>query len=281
VTIRECNFSSSTGDIAVAHIQNPASGWLIAGNTFEMGSGAGVCNAVGATVQAGSGNGGVMFTGNWIADTGTGAFNQIVVNGNGWSIIGNEIAANSNASSVGVTWTAPGIWGTVIRGNTFLNVGTAVVFPAALNWIDFSGNNLTSVTNATSGTLPNSGIVQDINGNTTQYRGSLVFGADARRSTQTPTETVLVSGVNATAGEHVSVTLSAARLVGAPTNFAAGQHLYFTLIQNGTGGFAVTWNAVFKVSWSDTGNTANKRSTIGFWYDGTNWNQLVAQTPYV
>lgn len=107
-----------------------------------------------------------------------------------------------------------------------------------------------------------------------------ITGAFAR-SRQTPTETVLVSGVDVTAGEHVSVTLSAARLVGAPLNPQPGDHLYFTLIQNSTGGFAVTWNAIYKVSWSDTGNTANKRSTIGFWYDGGNWNQLAAQAPYV
>lgn len=104
---------------------------------------------------------------------------------------------------------------------------------------------------------------------------------DLQRSRQTPSETTLVSGVDATAGELVAVTLTAARLVGAPTNPSTGQRLTFTLVQDGTGGRAVTWNAAFKVSWSDTGNTANKRSTISFNYDGTNWNQDGAQTPYV
>lgn len=111
--------------------------------------------------------------------------------------------------------------------------------------------------------------------------GTLKTDGAFARSRQTPTETVLVSGVDATAGEHVQVTLSAARLVGAPLNPQAGDRLYFTFIQGGAGAFAVTWNAVFKVSWSNTGNATGARSTIGFEYDGTNWDQLAAQAPYV
>lgn len=64
-------------------------------------------------------------------------------------------------------------------------------------------------------------------------------------------------------------------------NVSVGQRLTFTVIQDGSGGHTLAWNAVFKVSWSDTGNTLNKRSTISFVYDGTNWNQDGAQTPYV
>jgi hypothetical protein len=110
---------------------------------------------------------------------------------------------------------------------------------------------------------------------------SLSLTKDLRRSFQTPSEAVLVSGIDATAGEIVEVTLSAARLVGAPLNPFTGQRLQFALIQSGAGAFAVTWNAVFKVTWSDVGNATPKRSTIAFQYDGTNWNQDGAQTPYV
>ena len=77
------------------------------------------------------------------------------------------------------------------------------------------------------------------------------------------------------------VTLTAARVVGAPLNPAIGQRLTFTLIQGGAGAFAVTWNAVFKKTWSDTGNATGARSTISYVYDGTNWNQDSAQAPYV
>jgi hypothetical protein len=109
----------------------------------------------------------------------------------------------------------------------------------------------------------------------------LSVAGDIRRSRQTPTETVLVSGIDATIGEHIEVTLTAARVVGAPLNPFIGQHLIFTLIQGGIGAFAVTWNAVFKKIWSDAGNATGARSSIEFAYNGTNWNQVAAQALYV
>lgn len=96
-----------------------------------------------------------------------------------------------------------------------------------------------------------------------------------------PTEAVLVSGVDVRAGNTVRVTLTAARLVGAPLNPTTGQSLTFTLIQGGAGAFAVTWNAVFKKIWSDAGNATGTRSSITFIYDGTNWNQANGQALYV
>jgi hypothetical protein len=91
----------------------------------------------------------------------------------------------------------------------------------------------------------------------------------------------LVAGVNASESLTFRTTLTAARVVGAPILPVIGRRIVFEFIQNGTGGWAVTWNAVFKVTWSDTGNTANKRTSIAFIYDGTNWNQDGAQAPYV
>ena len=96
-----------------------------------------------------------------------------------------------------------------------------------------------------------------------------------------PTEAVLVSGVDSQTGNAVQVTLTAARVVGAPLNPTTGQFLTFEFTQDGTGGWAVTWNAVFKVTWSNTGNTAGKISAITFRYNGTNWVQSAAQSPYV
>jgi hypothetical protein len=104
---------------------------------------------------------------------------------------------------------------------------------------------------------------------------------DWRETIQTPTEAVLVSGIDASLGQVIKVTLTAARLVGVPLNPVIGQVLIFTFVQGGAGAFAVTWNAVFKKTWSDTGNATNARSTIAYYYDGTNWNQLGGQAPYV
>jgi hypothetical protein len=111
--------------------------------------------------------------------------------------------------------------------------------------------------------------------------GAMAITKDLKRSRQTPTEAVLVSGVDATAGEQIGVTLTAARVVGAPLNPAIGQHLIFTFIQGGAGAFAITWNAIFKKVWSDVGNATNARSSIEYAYDGTNWNQVGAQAAYV
>lgn len=98
---------------------------------------------------------------------------------------------------------------------------------------------------------------------------------------QAPTEAVLVSGVDVQLGGLIGVTLSAARVVGAPLNPYVGARLTFTFIQGGAGAWAVTWNAVFKKVWSDAGNATGARSSISFYYDGTNWNQDGAQATYV
>jgi hypothetical protein len=95
------------------------------------------------------------------------------------------------------------------------------------------------------------------------------------------TEGTLITATDVSLGNSAVVTLTGARLVASPVNAKAGQRFVWTFIQGGAGGFAVTWNAVFKVSWSDTGNTVGKRSSVAFVYDGTNWNQDGAQAPYV
>lgn len=99
---------------------------------------------------------------------------------------------------------------------------------------------------------------------------------------QSVSEAYLVAGVDSESlDNYIETTLSAARVVGALNYKFKGQRVVFTFIQNGTGGWAVTWNAVYKHSWVDTGNTASKRSSIAFVFDGTNWNQDGAQTPYI
>jgi hypothetical protein len=87
--------------------------------------------------------------------------------------------------------------------------------------------------------------------------------------------------VDAALANSFYVTVGGARAMGAPTNASVGQRILFTITQNGTGGYALTWNAIYKIqSWSDTGNTASKRSLIEFEYDGTNWVQCSLQVPY-
>lgn len=51
-----------------------------------------------------------------------------------------------------------------------------------------------------------------------------------------------------------------------------GQIVCVNLLQDGTGGWAITWPAdvIFPTAWSNTGNTANKKCTVAFVSDGTN-----------
>lgn len=100
----------------------------------------------------------------------------------------------------------------------------------------------------------------------------------------TPSEGAVVAGLDC---KHLGgtidlvVTLTAARLIGALSTPFKGQRVTFTFVQSGAGAFAVTWNAVYKTSWADAGNATPKRSSISYVYDGANWNQDGAQTPYV
>jgi len=83
---------------------------------------------------------------------------------------------------------------------------------------------------------------------------------------------------DASLGQIVVVgTLTDNITINAPTNATRGQRLTFFLLQDGTGGRTVTWNSTYKGNWSDTGNTANKRSSVEYYYDGTNWRQVGGQ----
>ena len=86
---------------------------------------------------------------------------------------------------------------------------------------------------------------------------------------------------DAMGGEDVEIRLTGNVTINAPTNPVRGIVLRFTIIQDGPGGRTVTWNAVYKRSWSNTGNGGNKQTTIAFRFDGTSWIQQGAQGPYV
>jgi len=86
---------------------------------------------------------------------------------------------------------------------------------------------------------------------------------------------------NAMSAETVQLgALTANLTVNAPTNPTTGARLTFRILQDGTGGRTVSWNAAFIHAWSDAGNTANKASTVTFYFDGTSWRQVGAQSPY-
>jgi len=115
----------------------------------------------------------------------------------------------------------------------------------------------------------------------TQFIGAALV-MDSYRSDKTFTLTDAATiATDASKGNYFPVTLGGNRTMGAPTNPKNGQRITYTFIQDGTGGRTVAWNAAYKVTWSDAGNTANKRSTVSFRYDGTFWNIEGVQSTYV
>lgn len=77
-------------------------------------------------------------------------------------------------------------------------------------------------------------------------------------------------------GTTIEWTMTTALTVNVPaaTDSWPGQRLRFVWIQDGTGGRNITWGAGYVTNWSNTGNTAGKRQTIEYEYDGTSWNQI-------
>lgn len=168
IKIRDCNFSSGTGDIAVAHISNPHQNWVIADNVFEMGQGAGNASIITTPLSTGPG---MTFVGNWSGDQGTNAVTQINA-GNGWLISGNYLAGKSTTTCISVPNNASGV---IIAGNEFDTFSVAVLVGTTVNNIQIGPNDRLSVSTYVSGT-PNSGGMLLTNGTAVLYGASTVQG---------------------------------------------------------------------------------------------------------
>jgi len=181
IVIKDCNFSSSTGDIAVAHISNPHQNWLVIGNVFEMGQGAGNVSVVTTPLSTGPG---MSFIGNWLGDQGTNAVTQINA-GNGWVIAGNYLGGKSTTTCVAIPNNASGV---VVQGNEFDTQSVAVLVGTSVSNVQIGPNDRQSVTTYVSGT-PSSGGFLLTNGTAILYGASQVqgdFGTDRGIGPGTP-----------------------------------------------------------------------------------------------
>lgn len=81
--------------------------------------------------------------------------------------------------------------------------------------------------------------------------------------------------INVEAGSYIRLgPISANTTVNNPTGtYRAGDVIKFDMFQDAVGGNSVTWGSDFRTSYSNTGNTANKRAFISFTYSGTLWIQ--------
>lgn len=61
--------------------------------------------------------------------------------------------------------------------------------------------------------------------------------------------------------------ITGATVIALPLYPTDGDRLTFQFQQDGTGGWAITWNAAFKTNYSNSGNSAFLRATVSFRYD--------------
>lgn len=161
-------------------------------------------------------------------------------------------------------------------GGTALTGTWNVFFGKKVRWAATGGNNFFQVGGCTwnvyadpgnRATLPAAKVF--LTGFGTPTYKSLGFG-QAVASGATP-------ALNCGLGNYVAFTATAAATWGAPTNVPpAGTAVTVVITQDATGGWAISWNAayIFPVAFSNTGNTAGKKTAVNFVSDGT---ALVAQ----
>ena len=94
-------------------------------------------------------------------------------------------------------------------------------------------------------------------------------------------ESVLTDGAtinwNAETQDVCKVTLGGNRTLSAPTSGTTGQFISILVVQDGTGGRTLTWNAVYEFA-SDTAPTLTATANLGdvfvFRYNGTKWIEV-------
>lgn len=106
------------------------------------------------------------------------------------------------------------------------------------------------------------------------YGGKTVLAGPVLRGRLTQTRTGSGSvTIDASAGDVHEITLAGNATSTSITNATVGQELTLTFIQDGTGSRAYTWPAALYDGGAAPANlsTPNRRDTITYAYDGTNW----------
>jgi len=82
--------------------------------------------------------------------------------------------------------------------------------------------------------------------------------------------------IDSSLGNTFTVTLQANATSSSITNPVTGRQITITWLQDGTGGRTYAWpaNCKFAGGTAPADTTLNKRSTVTFEYDGTNWNEI-------
>ena len=104
----------------------------------------------------------------------------------------------------------------------------------------------------------------------------LITSAKLNYSESTLTDQATVTW-DASTQDVCKLTLGGNRTLAAPTNNTTGQFISILVIQDGTGSWTLTWNAVFEFA-SDTAptltTTASKGDVFVFRYNGSKWLEV-------
>jgi hypothetical protein len=137
INIEHNNFSSSTGDISVAMIQNPGEAWRISNNTFEMGT------ALGEPVVIGFVDGvtskGLLFEANWVGDNTASASQSLITLCDGSQCHGNFLASagTGTATIIAIPDSTEGV---SITGNHFQNAAVVFAVGTGVTGLHIEGN---------------------------------------------------------------------------------------------------------------------------------------------
>jgi hypothetical protein len=173
------------------------------------------------------------------------------------------LSATGDDSNIGITLTPKGTGEVVIAAGN-LNYGSTAVTAtgAELNYSDL----------ATLGTTAASKVITADANNLTTVSGAVANVEDTLTDGATITWDVIDSPV-------AKVTLAGNRTLSAPsgTTPIAGQFISLLIIQDGTGGRTITWNAVYEFA-ADTAPTLTATANLGdlftFRYNGAKWLEV-------
>jgi hypothetical protein len=106
------------------------------------------------------------------------------------------------------------------------------------------------------------------------------FFGGAQPTTNSASGAAPVPDASATEAAQIII-LTATAVIGAPINPGnKGQLLVLVLIQDATGGRAVTWNAIYKNPPTLTGSAANTTALVEYRWDGTHWQFVGGATTF-
>jgi hypothetical protein len=173
------------------------------------------------------------------------------------------LSATGDDSNIGITLTPKGTGEVVIAAGNLNYGATAVTATGAeLNYSDL----------ATLGTTAASKVFTADANNLTTVSGAVANVEDTLTDGATITWNVIDSPV-------AKVTLAGNRTLSAPsgTTPIAGQFISLLIIQDGTGGRTITWNAVYEFA-ADTAPTLTATANLGdlftFRYNGAKWLEV-------